>query len=548
VLVKPIGVARYLRFNIWDGTTLGGDAGCMFDLQDVAVGVYRAAGVTESGSGILNYGDGWYLCWFSFPIAVTGSISTHEIGVSNVNDSNFDTSTSVAVDDGFYLWRYQVIPGTQPYSNGDIAFTVAGTSASNVEGSTAGGGSTVSGTASAAGSVATNVVGASTNAQAGSAAGTSTVSGAAQSTSAGTFGAAGTSTASATGDIVGSIASRTFTETGTATTNVVGASTHEATATSIVGDEGVSIRGVGRAIVPLDVTAAGSATTSFIGDVAGPTGSGTASAAGQAGSRLPMRDLSGQVITDISGAPIFAVEISSIEWDSSFLAGATARTVTAAGSATTNGVSPATTSSAAFTVTGTSATTNVVGALTNAQAVNNFYAAPEPKRQRILSTIAPPPQGVGVMGREQELAELDARLGEPGNNRRLVVHGESGVGKSELLREYARRHEARYPAGRYWIDCRLNLASELASLGRQCWQMAWLEGPLEEQALEVLQHLAKEKVLLLFDNATDEEKVQRFLPPAGQAHVLLSSSSPATPRAARVLRRSTSSASSSLAL
>jgi tetratricopeptide (TPR) repeat protein len=55
--------------------------------------------------------------------------------------------------------------------------------------------------------------------------------------------------------------------------------------------------------------------------------------------------------------------------------------------------------------------------------------------------------------------------------------------------------------------------------------MEWLEGPLEEQAMEVLQHLAKEPVLLLFDNATDEEQVQPFLPPAGQAHVLLSSTS-----------------------
>ncbi len=163
--------------------------------------------------------------------------------------------------------------------------------------------------------------------------------------------------------------------------------------------------------------------------------------------------------------------------------------------------------------------------ITHAQTINYVYPASEPKRLRILSTIAPPPQGVGVMGREQELAELDARLGQPGNNRRLVVHGESGVGKSELLREYGRRHEARYPAGRYWIDCRLNLASELANLGRQCWQMAWLEGPLEEQALEVLQHLAKEKVLLLFDNASHEAQVQPFLPPAGQAHVLLSSTS-----------------------
>jgi tetratricopeptide (TPR) repeat protein len=168
---------------------------------------------------------------------------------------------------------------------------------------------------------------------------------------------------------------------------------------------------------------------------------------------------------------------------------------------------------------------NAPATVTHSQTVIYVNTASEPKRQRILSTIAPPPQGVGVMGRDEELAELDARMGEPGNNRRLVVHGESGVGKSELLREYGRRHEARYPAGRYWIDCRLNLAQELASLGRQCWQMAWLEGPLEEQAMEVLQHLAKEKVLLLFDNASHEEQVEPFLPPAGQAHVLLSSTS-----------------------
>ncbi|MFN9619569.1 MAG: AAA family ATPase [Synechococcaceae cyanobacterium] len=160
----------------------------------------------------------------------------------------------------------------------------------------------------------------------------------------------------------------------------------------------------------------------------------------------------------------------------------------------------------------------------NAQTIHNHNAPPD-KRERVLSTIDPAPQGVGVMGREEQLADLEARMGEPGNDRRLVVHGESGVGKSELLREYARRHASRYPGGRYWIDCRLNLAQEIASIGRNCWQMDWLEGPLDEQASSVLQQLAKDKVLLLLDNASSQEQLKPFLPPAGQAHVLISSTS-----------------------
>lgn len=165
-----------------------------------------------------------------------------------------------------------------------------------------------------------------------------------------------------------------------------------------------------------------------------------------------------------------------------------------------------------------------------AQTVNqaqtiNFHSSPVEKPERIRSTIEPSPQVVGVVGREEELDDLDIRMGEPGNNRRLMVHGESGVGKSELLREYARRHTARYPGGRYWIDCRLNLAHEITTIGREYLRMGELEGSLEHQAIVVLKQLAKEEVLLIYDNTSDEEQVRRFLPQSGQAHVLLSSTS-----------------------
>ena len=146
-----------------------------------------------------------------------------------------------------------------------------------------------------------------------------------------------------------------------------------------------------------------------------------------------------------------------------------------------------------------------------------------PTTRRILSTIDPPPAVSGLVGREPELEELAALMGSPGNNRHVVVHGVSGVGKSELLREYARRHVDRYPGGRYWINCSLGPTEELLRIGRQCWGLDALEGTAAEQAVQVLRLLAAEAVLLIYDNATAEDVLAEWLPPAGKAHVLVSS-------------------------
>jgi len=146
-----------------------------------------------------------------------------------------------------------------------------------------------------------------------------------------------------------------------------------------------------------------------------------------------------------------------------------------------------------------------------------------PTTRRILSTIDPAPAVIGVVGREPELDDLAVLMGSPGNNRHVVVHGVSGVGKSELLREYPRRHAHRYPGGRYWINCSLGPTEELLRIGRQCWGLDGLEGTAAEQARQVLRLLAAEAVLLIYDNATAEDELAEWLPPAGKAHVLVSS-------------------------
>jgi hypothetical protein len=117
VFVKLTGsTPRYLRMNVYDASSVGGDAGCMFDITGGVVGSYRSGGITESNAGMTSYGNGWWQCYFSFPIIGNADISSHQVGITSVEGGgNFDaTGNSVAVGEGFYLFRYQIVTGTNP--------------------------------------------------------------------------------------------------------------------------------------------------------------------------------------------------------------------------------------------------------------------------------------------------------------------------------------------------------------------------------------------------------------------------------------------------
>ena len=126
----------------------------------------------------------------------------------------------------------------------------------------------------------------------------------------------------------------------------------------------------------------------------------------------------------------------------------------------------------------------------------------------------------GFTGRDDQLAQLDELLGEPGV-RIAAVSGTAGVGKTALAVHWAHRVADQFPDGLLYTDLRgfdTNTSplspeavarSFLAALGAQ---PARLPVGFEELIALYRSTLATKRVLLLLDNAHDAAQVRPLLP------------------------------------
>jgi hypothetical protein len=145
--------------------------------------------------------------------------------------------------------------------------------------------------------------------------------------------------------------------------------------------------------------------------------------------------------------------------------------------------------------------------------------------------IAPRP--VYLVGREQLLADLYARLGDEGNEagpRIVALCGMGGAGKTSVAVEYAHRHLAE--TGLVWqfpAEDATALAAGFDELARQLGArdlldagdpVAWVHGILASRP---------GRWLLIFDNAPDAVALQSVLPPAGDGQVLVTTQDPLWP-------------------
>lgn len=136
----------------------------------------------------------------------------------------------------------------------------------------------------------------------------------------------------------------------------------------------------------------------------------------------------------------------------------------------------------------------------------------------------PAQPNIALVGRENDLTQMATLLGDPRTARVLVLHGHSGTGKSELAKEFARRHAGRYPGGMFVLDASSGaLALEFARIGKTLLGMEFpADMSLPEQGDKVFFSLGVTPLLMIYDNVNSLESIVRWLPPAGRAcHVLI---------------------------
>ncbi len=133
------------------------------------------------------------------------------------------------------------------------------------------------------------------------------------------------------------------------------------------------------------------------------------------------------------------------------------------------------------------------------------------------------PRPVFLAGREELLAELEARLaGDDGAGRRVVaLCGLGGAGKTSVAVEYAHRQlgDARVA----WQFPAENPAVLAAGFGELAAQLGAGDSGDPVAAVHGLLAASPAQWLLVFDNTPDRGSVAPFVPPAGRGRVLITS-------------------------
>jgi len=128
------------------------------------------------------------------------------------------------------------------------------------------------------------------------------------------------------------------------------------------------------------------------------------------------------------------------------------------------------------------------------------------------------------VGRKELIEEIRKNLDDVRQERALVLHGHSGVGKSELAREFARLNRDKYPGGTFFVDFSAGAPPiDLATIGKIILGLRFpADLSLPDQCKGALFALGSTPSLIIYDNVPSVESVTDWLPPSGMpCHVLI---------------------------
>ena len=135
-----------------------------------------------------------------------------------------------------------------------------------------------------------------------------------------------------------------------------------------------------------------------------------------------------------------------------------------------------------------------------------------------------PPRPDVLAGREDLLAELDARLAGGEGPRVAALHGMGGAGKTSLAVEYAHRHLAEVAiAWQFPAEDPLTLRAEFARLAAILGARDVADARDPVATVHAVLAGSAAPWLLIFDNAPDPASVREFTPPTGDGRVLVTS-------------------------
>ena len=148
-----------------------------------------------------------------------------------------------------------------------------------------------------------------------------------------------------------------------------------------------------------------------------------------------------------------------------------------------------------------------------------------------------PPRNRNFAGRADMLEKLQTGFRSPSRpaTTATAIHGLGGVGKTQLVLEYAHWHAAEYQLI-WWIPAQqtTTAVAALSALARQLGVQETAEQG--EMVAELLEKLRRRRGwLLIYDSAEAPEQLGPLLPLGGDGHVLITSRNPAWGRVAETL-------------